>query len=98
APFSPTALVAGNLEPPSAMHLLGTDNLGRDILSRLVFGARTSMLFGLGAAAISLTVGVLLGLLSGYFGGPTDLMISRLIELALVIPRLFLILVAVALF
>lgn len=98
APYSPTALVAGNLEPPSPDHLLGTDHLGRDLLSRLIAGSRTSMLFGLGAALISLTIGVFLGLLAGYLGGFIDLVISRLIELALVVPRLFLILVAVALF
>lgn len=98
APYSPTALVADNLEAPSKQHVLGTDNLGRDMLSRVIWGSRTSLLFGLGAAVLSVGVGVTLGVLAGFFGGAIDIVISRLVELVLVIPRLFLILVAVALF
>ena len=78
-----------------ALHLLGTDDVGADVLARLVHGCRTALLVGLSAAAIGLGLGVLLGLVMGYFGGVVDLLVMRLIELFMAVPRLFVILAVV---
>ena len=75
---------------PSALHWLGTDELGRDLLSRMLFGARASLMAGLVSVLIALIVGVPLGLISGYFGGWVDSLISRAPEAALAIPCLIL--------
>jgi len=90
--------IAHRLEPPSAAHRLGTDDLGRDLLARLVHGARVSLTVGLTATAISLLVGSLLGAIAGYYGGAADWTISRLIEVVLCFPFLFIVLGIVALF
>jgi ABC-type dipeptide/oligopeptide/nickel transport system permease subunit len=83
---------------PSAEHWLGADNLGRDIASRLLFGARTSLLVSVSVLAITLTVGIALGMLAGYLGGWADTMISRLIDIILAFPDVvFAILVAAVL-
>ena len=74
--------------PPSAEHWLGTDEIGRDILSRMIWGARASLLAGLVSVAIALVTGVPLGLLAGYFGGWTDIVISRVTEALLAMPFL----------
>jgi peptide/nickel transport system permease protein len=68
------------LQGPSATYLLGTDEFGRDLLSRLVFGARIAMQAGIVAVGIAMLGGVLLGLVAGYFGGKTDYALSRLVE------------------
>src|SRR5262245_53770919 len=78
-------------------HLLGTDNAGRDVLTRMVYGTRISITVGLVAVAIYLTIGCILGALAGYFGGATDMLISRVIEVVLLFPSFFLILTLVAL-
>lgn len=96
APFSPNALVSPALAGPSDLHWLGTDHLGRDILSRVIAGARYTVLLAIGATGISLLVGILLGTLAGYFSGIADMVISRFTEVVLVIPRLFLVLLLVA--
>jgi peptide/nickel transport system permease protein/oligopeptide transport system permease protein len=75
---------------PSAQHWLGTDELGRDLFSRMVFGARASLMAGLMSVLIALIAGVPLGLMAGYFGGWTDSFISRGTEAALAIPFLIL--------
>ncbi len=75
---------------PSALHWLGTDDLGRDILSRLIYGARASLLAGCISVAIALGVGVPIGLVSGYFGGWTDAILSRVVEALLSCPFLVL--------
>jgi peptide/nickel transport system permease protein len=77
-------------KPPSAMFLLGTDELGRDILSRLLWGARASLMAGCISVAIAMTLGVPLGLLAGYFGGILDAVISRVTEALLSCPFLVL--------
>lgn len=84
--------------PPSKANLFGTDYMGRDVFAMMVWGTRVALIFAVGAAGISLVVGVLLGALSGYFGGLTDDLLSRLFEVFLVIPRLFLIILMVAMF
>jgi len=76
APFNPLALVASPLTPPGAAHPLGTDHLGRDVLSRLLHGGRWTLSAGLLAALIAAGPGTLLGLLAGYFEGPTDALIT----------------------
>ena len=75
--------------PPSGEHILGTDNLGRDMLSRIIFGARISMFVGLGAAALDALVATLIGIVSGYFGGRVDLILQRFVDAVIVFPALF---------
>lgn len=84
--------------PGEAGHLLGTDGLGRDLFSLLVHGSRTSLLIGIVAASISAVLGTLLGGLSGYFGGKFDAVISEVINIFMMTPTFFLILIIVALF
>ena len=86
------------LAPPDAAHPLGTDAYGRDVLSRIVVGARASHATGAIATALAMTVGTSIGALSGYFRGPSDLWLTRLTELALGIPPLLLVLLIIALF
>jgi peptide/nickel transport system permease protein len=86
------------LQPPSSEHLLGTDDLGRDVLTRMIHGARVSLMVGFLATAIALIVGSLLGSLAGYYGGVADWIVSRTIEVVLCFPFLFLVLGIVALF
>jgi peptide/nickel transport system permease protein len=85
-------------KPPSLEHLFGTDDLGRDILSQVIYGARTSMTIGASAASLSILIGTLLGLLAGFYGGRIDLAISMIIDAKLSIPTFFLILVVIAIF
>lgn len=75
-------------QAPSAAHWLGTDELGRDILSRMIWGARASLLAGVVSIAIALVTGVPLGILAGYFGGWVDMIISRITEALLALPFL----------
>lgn len=89
APYDPNAVnpyVA--LQPPSAEHWLGADDLGRDVLSRLLFAGRVSLLVGLSAAAIAVLIGVFLGALAGYHGRMVDTLISRLVDMMLALPIL----------
>jgi peptide/nickel transport system permease protein len=98
-PFGPNATdLSHRLEPPDSRHHLGTDDLGRDLLSRMIHGARVSLAIGLTATVISLVVGSFLGALAGYYGGAIDWVVSRLIEIVLCFPFLFLVLGIVALF
>jgi peptide/nickel transport system permease protein len=98
APISPWTSVATPFQPPGPAHRLGTDDLGRDLLTSVIHATRTSLLVGLTAAALSTSIGVLLGAVSGYFGGLLDDLIMRFTEFFQVIPRFFLALVAIALF
>ncbi len=83
------------LKPPSAEHFLGTDRLGRDILSRLLWSTRISLLVGVGVVALSGTFGTILGLISGYFGGWLGNLIMRLVDMFLAFPPLILAMVLV---
>src|SRR6266508_2016706 len=78
APFSPNDLVGRALQPPSSEFLLGTDDLGRDILSRVIWGARIVLVLAPIAVLIAETLGALIGLLSGYVGGMVDEVIMRI--------------------
>ena len=82
----------GNPQPPSLTHLLGTDDFGRDILFRLLVGARISLLVGIFSVSLSLGIGVLYGLISGFNGGNCDRLMMRALDVFLAIPTLFLIL------
>lgn len=84
------------LEAPSSLHWLGTDDQGRDLLSRLIWGSRVSLSVGFVAVGIYLLIGILLGALAGYYGGWIDLLISRAIEVMLCFPTFFLILAVLA--
>lgn len=95
-PFGPNqtfATLTGRTDPapwaPDAEHPLGTDELGRDVLARLVHGARVSLLIGFGAVLIAVLIGLLLGVVAGYYGGITDAVISRLTEITFTFPSFF---------
>jgi peptide/nickel transport system permease protein len=97
--YGPTTTdLAHRLSTPDARHRCGTDDLGRDVLSRIVHGARVSLLIGFSATLISLFVGSFFGAIAGYYGGFADWIVSRLIEIVLCFPFLFLVLGIVALF
>jgi len=80
------------LSPPSATHWLGTDKMGRDMLSRCIFGARISMVVGLGAGFLCVLIACLIGITSGFFGGKVDLLLQRFIDAIMCFPAMFIIL------
>lgn len=90
AQLDPTRITAGLNEPPSARHLLGTDPLGRDVLAMLLWGSRISLLVGLTATAVSMTIGTAVGMLAGHFGGWVEQVLLRVIDFFIVIPSLVL--------
>ena len=91
APYGMTERASGQFrQPPSADHWFGTDAIGRDLFSRIVYGARVSLRIGFTATAISVTIGLLFGALAGFFGGATDTLITRLIDVFLAIPYIVL--------
>jgi peptide/nickel transport system permease protein len=97
APYDPTAIDLNNIfAEPSAKSLFGTDELGRDVFSRIVYGSRISLFVGFVAVGISLLIGVILGLVAGYFGGWIDLIIMRIVDIMLCFPAFFLILAVIA--
>jgi peptide/nickel transport system permease protein len=91
APYPPDDQPGQRLEAPSATYWLGTDDLGRDIFSRLLYGARVSLQVGIIAVGIALVIGGILGLLSGYYAGTVDSLIQRLVDILLAFPTLILV-------
>jgi peptide/nickel transport system permease protein len=97
APYDPDAVnVKAILLSPSAEHWMGTDGLGRDVLSRMLFGARISLLVGFVAVGIATAIGVFLGAIAGFYRGWVDIVIMRLVDVMLSIPTFFLILAVIA--
>ena len=97
APYPPAQIDTTHiLTPPSRAHLLGTDILGRDVLSRILFGSRVSLAVGFVAVGISTLIGVILGSLAGYYGGLADKIIMRFVDIMLCFPSFFLILAVIA--
>jgi len=99
APFDPAAQdLSQRLSVPSTVHILGTDDLGRDVFSRIVYGARVSVSVGFFAVLITLIIGCFIGMLSGYFGGWVDSVLMRFTDIMLCFPTFFLILLVIAFF
>ena len=97
APYDPTALSFKDLlAPPSPSHLLGTDNFGRDVFSRLVFGSRTALLVGFTASVVGCTFGLVLGIVGAYLGGKTDQIIQRLMDVLISFPLIVIAIAVVA--
>ncbi|AZQ68309.1 ABC transporter permease [Silicimonas algicola] len=94
--FAPKELGGAPLQPPGAGHLMGTDDLGRDLWAQFLYGGRASVIVGLVAAAISTVIGVSLGAISGYFGGWVDDVVQRMTEMFSIVPRYFFAIVTVA--
>ncbi len=98
APYDPNAIdVEAILLPPGAAHYFGTDELGRDVFSRMVYGSRVSLQVGLVSAGLSTLIGVLLGALAGYYGRWVEAVIMRFVDMMLCFPTFFLILAVIAL-
>lgn len=98
APYDPYRSIPGSrLQPPSFAHWFGTDEIARDVLSRIIYGARTSVIVGLIGTTIGTIGGTLVGLVSGYFGRWIDLTIQRVIDTLLALPSLILVLAVIAL-
>lgn len=96
APHSPVEQQGLRLEPPSDAHPLGLDELGRDVLSRIVWGARVSLRVGFSVVLLASVIGVTLGAISGYFGGIVDVIIMRLCDILLAFPGILLAIALVA--
>jgi peptide/nickel transport system permease protein len=84
--------VRQRLKPPSAQFYLGTDNLGRDVFSRIIYGARISVTIGFGAVTVSILLATTLGVTSGYFGGKVDVLVQRIVDAAMAFPTLVILL------
>lgn len=99
APYDPDKPdFAAFLQLPSAAHVLGTDNFGRDVLSRIIYGTRVSLIIGVLAVVVACAVGTVLGMIAGYFGGWIDDVITRLMEAVRAIPQIILAMALTAVF
>jgi peptide/nickel transport system permease protein len=101
APFDPDAqgsLITERMIGPSFVHLLGTDQFARDVLSRLLYGARVSLSIGFVAVGIAVTIGTVLGAVSGYLGGKVDAVLMRFVDMVISFPRLVLLIAIIAFF
>ena len=98
APYDPDAIIGPFGGAPSRDFLLGTDQIGRDVLSRLLYAMRISLLVGIMATLISTVIGVVLGLVGGYFGGALDMVIMRFTDMVMSFPYILLVLVAASIF
>ena len=92
-PYGPFEIIAKPYQKPSREHWLGTDEVGRDVASRMIYGARASLAVGLFATAIALVIGTLVGLMAGYYRGWFDLAVMRLVEILLCFPTFLLLLI-----
>lgn len=98
SPYNPDHINTNNiLQSPGGKHILGTDDLGRDVLSRMIYGTRISLSVGFIAILIATLIGIILGSLSGYYGGVIDSLIMRLVDIMLSVPTFFLLLTVIAL-
>lgn len=97
APYDPTAIDVHNvLSPPSKEHLFGTDELGRDVLSRIIWGSRVSLKVGFIAVGIAISAGIIIGAISGFYGGLVDTILMRFVDIMLAFPTFFLILAVIS--
>ncbi len=97
APYGPIDLdLASTLQPPGPDHWLGTDNYGRDVLSRLLYGARVDLFMGIGGTVTPFVAGISIGLIAGYFGGLADTILMRVLDVTLAFPYFVLVLAIVA--
>ena len=97
SPYDPNLIDTSNiLGPPAPHHLLGTDDLGRDVLSRMIYSTRISLLVGFVAVGIATVIGVFIGAVSGYYGGWVDSVLMRFVDIMLCFPTIFLILAVIA--
>lgn len=96
APYDPYARVGAPFEPPSPRHPLGTNDIGQDVLSEVIYGTRISFYVGLTAPTIATLIGMLLGIIAGYMGGKVDEVVSGVIDIMLAIPSLPLIIILAA--
>ena len=97
APYDPTAInVHDVLSPPSNTHLLGTDELGRDVFSRIIWGSRVSLKVGFVAVGIAIIIGIFIGAIAGFYGGKIDAILMRFVDIMLAFPTFFLILAVIA--
>ncbi|MBQ4492570.1 MAG: ABC transporter permease [Deltaproteobacteria bacterium] len=95
--WDPEAIdISAALLPPSRLHFMGTDDLGRDVLTRILFGARISLLVGFVSVGIATLIGIILGAIAGYYGSWVDTLIMRLVDIMLCFPTFFLILAVIA--
>lgn len=97
APYDPRALAGPSFQPPSARHLLGTNNIGQDVLSHLLWGARVSLLVAVGASLLTVALGLVVGVGAGVLGGTVDSAVMRVVDVALALPVLPLLILAAAL-
>lgn len=98
SPYDPNQVSTSFSQPPSWEHLLGTDQIGRDMLSRLLYATRVSLFVGFAVTVLSTFIGVVLGLVAGYFGGVVDIIIMRITDTIMSFPYILLVLVAAAIF
>jgi peptide/nickel transport system permease protein len=97
SPFNPEAIDVHNiLSPPTKAHIFGTDELGRDVFSRMIWGSRISLQVGFVAVGIAICIGIIVGAIAGYYGGWVDAILMRFVDIMLTIPTLFLILAVIA--
>ncbi len=96
SPYSPYELTADTFQSPGTYHLMGTDEIGRDVFSRVLHGARVSLYVGLIAVGLGTMLGSLVGLVSGYFGGVLDTVLQRLVDVVMAFPGLVLALVGIS--
>lgn len=97
SPYNPMAIDVHNvLSPPSPEHPFGTDDLGRDVLSRMIWGSRVSLKVGIIAMGLAMIIGMAFGAISGFYGGKTDAILMRFVDIMLAFPTFFLILAVIA--